>query len=96
MRTSFKVNRMSSSVGIHWQWLSEQIQQIRTYSGITNDFTVDSALIADIHIDSLEMLELITAIEQYTEVPLQDEVWMKWHYLRDIVDYLFRTLPSSS
>ena len=86
---------MSSSVGIHWQWLSEQIQQIRTYSGIENDFTADSALIADVHIDSLEMLELITAIEQYTEVPLQDEVWMKWHYLQDIVNYLASTSSSS-
>lgn len=86
---------MSSSVGIHWQWLSEQIQQIRAYSGITNDFTVDSALIADIHIDSLEMLELITAIEQYTEVSLQDEVWMKWYNLQDIVNYLASTSSSS-
>ena len=79
---------MSASSDIHWQWLSAQIQQIRAYSGITNNFTVDSALIADVHIDSLEMLELITVIEQYTEVPLQDETWMKWRYLRDIVDYL--------
>lgn len=72
----------------HWQWLNNQIQEIRTYSGIANDFTIDSALIADVHIDSLEMLELIAAIELYIEQPLKDEVWMKWHYLRDIVDYL--------
>lgn len=86
---------MSSSVEIHWQWLAGQIQQIRTYSGIENDFTVDSALIADVHIDSLEMLELITAIEQYTEVSLQDEVWMKWYNLQDIVNYLASTSSSS-
>ncbi|QXX82170.1 MULTISPECIES: acyl carrier protein [Providencia] len=85
---------MSVSSDIHWLWLSEQIQQIRTYSGIANNFTVDSALIADVHIDSLEMLELITAIEQYTEVPLQDEVWMKWYNLQDIVNYLAHTFPS--
>ncbi|WP_369309492.1 phosphopantetheine-binding protein [Providencia rettgeri] len=72
----------------HWIWLESQIQQIRTYSGIANDFTLDSALISDVHIDSLEMLELITAIEQYTGGPIQDEIWMKWHYLRDIVSYL--------
>ncbi len=88
------MNRMSVSSDIHWLWLSEQIQQIRTYSGIANNFTVDSALIADVHIDSLEMLELITAIEQYTEVPLQDEVWMKWYNLQDIVNYLAHTFPS--
>ena len=79
---------MNPSVEIHWQWLSDQIQQIRTYSGITNDFTLDSALIADVHIDSLEMLELITAIEQYTKVSIQDEAWMKWYNLRDITEYL--------
>ena len=73
---------------IHWLWLVEQIQQIRTYSGITNSYTMDSALIVDVHIDSLEMLELITAIEQYTGQGINDEVWMKWRYLRDIADYL--------
>lgn len=88
MRSSLKVNKMNPSVEIHWQWLSDQIQQIRTYSGITNDFTLDSALIADVHIDSLEMLELITAIEQYTKVSIQDEAWMKWYNLRDITEYL--------
>lgn len=95
MGTNHKVNIMSASSDIHWQWLSEQIQQIRTYSGIENDFTVDSALIADVHIDSLEMLELITTIEQYTDVPLQDDVWMKWYYLQDIVNYLASTSSSS-
>lgn len=79
---------MNPSAEIHWQWLSDQIQQIRTYSGITNDFTLDSTLIADVHIDSLEMLELITAIEQYTGQPINDEVWMKWYNLRDITEYL--------
>ncbi|MEQ5113027.1 acyl carrier protein [Providencia vermicola] len=76
------------SNNIHWLWLVEQIQQIRTYSGITNSYTMDSALIVDVHIDSLEMLELITAIEQYIGQGINDEVWMKWRYLRDIVDYL--------
>ncbi len=40
------------------------------------------------YIDSLEMLELIAAIEQYTKVPIQDEIWMKWYNLQDIVEYL--------
>lgn len=88
MLSSLKVNKMNLSTEIHWQWLFEQIQQIRTYSGITNDFTLDSTLIADVHIDSLEMLELIAAIEQYTGQPINDEVWMKWYKLSDIVEYL--------
>nr|WP_305849169.1 phosphopantetheine-binding protein [Providencia sp. M-27] len=45
-------------------------------------------MIRDVHIDSLEMLELIAAIEQYTEQPIHDAVWMKWHNLLDIVEYL--------
>lgn len=73
---------------IHWLWLSEQIQQIRAYSGIADSYTMDSALIRDLHIDSLEMLELIAAIEQYTGQPISDEVWMKWYNLQDIVEYL--------
>ncbi|TOM60035.1 hypothetical protein CGH73_26235, partial [Vibrio parahaemolyticus] len=46
------------------------------------------SIIEDLHIDSLEMLELITEIERYTGLPLLDEIWMKWRYLRDIVNYL--------
>ena len=88
MRINLEINKMSLPAGTHWNWLMNQIQAIRTYSGIVNDFTLDSALIADVHIDSLEMLELIAAIELYTEQPLKDEVWMKWYDLRDIVDYL--------
>ncbi|HHE6470581.1 TPA: acyl carrier protein [Providencia rettgeri] len=75
---------------IHWQWLSEQIQLIRTYSGIANNFTIESELVRDVHIDSLEMLELIGAVEQYTGQELKDDIWIKWYYLRDIVEYLSR------
>ncbi|EHZ6870751.1 MULTISPECIES: acyl carrier protein [Providencia] len=73
---------------IQQQWVENKIKEIRTYSGITESFTMDSALIRDLHIDSLEMLELIAAIEQYTKVPIQDEIWMKWYNLQDIVEYL--------
>lgn len=59
---------------IQQQWVENKIKEIRTYSGITESFTMDSALIRDLHIDSLEMLELIAAIEQYTKVPIQDEI----------------------
>ncbi|MEQ4661453.1 MULTISPECIES: acyl carrier protein [Providencia] len=73
---------------IQQQWVENKIKEIRTYSGITESFTMDSALIRDLHIDSLEMLELIAAIEQYTGQPISDEVWMKWYNLQDIVEYL--------
>ncbi|MBG5920520.1 acyl carrier protein [Providencia stuartii] len=73
---------------IHQTWLTEQIKAIRTYSGIDKPIEMDSALILDLHIDSLEMLELITAIENYTGQPLNDSIWVKWYRLQDIVDYL--------
>lgn len=81
---------MTAQSVVQQQWVENQIKEIRTYSGITAPFTMDSALIRDLHIDSLEMLELIAAIEQYTGQPISDEVWMKWHNLRDIVEYLLR------
>ncbi|CAB5541503.1 acyl carrier protein [Providencia hangzhouensis] len=79
---------MTAQSLIQQQWVEDKIKEIRTYSGITEPFTMDSALIRDLHIDSLEMLELIAAIEQYTGQPISDEVWMKWYNLQDIVEYL--------
>ncbi|MEQ4626162.1 acyl carrier protein [Providencia manganoxydans] len=83
---------MSDEHANHQQWLINQIKEIRTYSGINKPITLDSALILDLHIDSLEMLELVTAIEEYTSQPLSDKVWLKWHYLQDIADYLVVTM----
>ncbi|HDN2512158.1 TPA: acyl carrier protein [Providencia rettgeri] len=78
------------------QWVTDQIKEIRTFSGITKPFSMDSALISDLHIDSLEMLELITAIEQHTATPLRDDVWMKWYRLQDIADYISTVLSSTN
>ncbi|MTB65442.1 acyl carrier protein [Providencia sp. wls1943] len=77
------------------QWLVRHLQQIREYSGINKTYSMDAELIADVHIDSLELLELIAAIEEYTEQPLRDEVWMKWQRLQDIVDYLVSATTDS-
>lgn len=77
------------------QWLERHLQQIREYSGINKFYPMDAELIADVHIDSLELLELIAAIEEYTEQSLQDEVWMKWQRLQDIVDYLVSATTDS-
>ncbi|MEW2739173.1 acyl carrier protein [Providencia sp. PROV130] len=79
---------MTAQSLVQQQWVEDKIKEIRTYSGLTKPFTMDSALIRDLHIDSLEMLELIAAIEQYTGQPINDEVWMKWYNLRDITEYL--------
>ena len=79
---------MTTQQDIAQQWLERHLQQIREYSGINKTYSMDAELIADVHIDSLELLELIAAIEEYTEQPLKDEMWMKWRRLQDIVDYL--------
>lgn len=83
-----KVDQMTVQNIVQQQWVENQIKEIRTYSGIKKPFTMDSALIRDLHIDSLEMLELITAIEQYTEKSISDHIWMQWYRLQDIADYL--------
>ena len=82
---------MSTDNLIHQTWLTEQIKAIRAYSGIHKPITMDSTIILDLHIDSLEMLELIAAIEDYTGQRLNDNIWVKWHRLQDIVDYLSQT-----
>lgn len=79
---------MTTQQDIAQQWLERHLQKIREYSGINKTYAMDAELIADVHIDSLELLELIAAIEEYTEQPLKDEVWMKWRRLQDIVNYL--------
>lgn len=86
---------MTTQQDIAQQWLEHHLQQIREYSGINKTYSMDAELIADVHIDSLELLELIAAIEEYTEQPLKDEVWMKWRRLQDIVDYLVSVTAGS-
>ncbi|HEQ1859351.1 TPA: acyl carrier protein [Providencia alcalifaciens] len=86
---------MGTQQDIAQQWLERHLQQIREYSGINKTYSMDAELIADVHIDSLELLELIAAIEEYTEQPLRDEVWMQWRRLQDIVDYLVSATTDS-
>ncbi|EPZ8126436.1 acyl carrier protein [Yersinia enterocolitica] len=69
-------------------WLKSELTQIRAYAGATQNWDMQSRLIVDLHLDSLEMLELVSAVEKHTEQPLPDEIWMKWYRVQDVVDYL--------
>ncbi|CNK60479.1 acyl carrier protein [Yersinia enterocolitica] len=69
-------------------WLKSELTQIRAYAGATQHWDMQSRLIVDLHLDSLEMLELVSSVEKHTEQPLQDEIWMKWYRVQDVLDYL--------
>ncbi|WP_392433381.1 acyl carrier protein [Yersinia sp. HM-2024] len=72
----------------HQRWLKSELTEIRAYAGATQNWDMQSRLIIDLHLDSLEMLELVSAVEKYTEQPLDDKTWMTWHRVQDVLDYL--------
>lgn len=69
-------------------WLRSELTQIRAYAGAVQDWNLQSRLILDLHLDSLEMLELVSAVEKHTEQPLDDKTWMTWSRVQDVLDYL--------
>ncbi|MBS3049731.1 acyl carrier protein [Enterobacter mori] len=76
-------------------WLEQTIAAIRNLSLDGRELDMQSLLIVDLHIDSLEMLELVTAVELYTQLPLADKIWSTWQRLQDVLDYLNQTVPYS-
>ncbi|CDG47025.1 hypothetical protein [Serratia symbiotica] len=72
----------------HHRWLEKELAQILTYSNQSPHINLQARLIVDLHIDSLEMLELVSAVEKYTQQPLEDKIWMVWYRLQDVLDYL--------
>lgn len=69
-------------------WLLHELTQIRAYAGAAQRIDLQSRLIIDLHLDSLEMLELVSAVEKYTQQPLEDKTWMEWYRVQDVLDYL--------
>lgn len=69
-------------------WLLRELTQIRAYAGAAQSIDLQSRLIIDLHLDSLEMLELVSAVEKYTRQPLEDKTWMEWYRVQDVLDYL--------
>ncbi|EKT60903.1 acyl carrier protein [Providencia sneebia] len=72
------------------KWLIDKINNILTYSAHDKLISMNSRLILDLHIDSLEMLELITAVEQCTEKSINDDILLKWYQVKDILDYIVK------
>ncbi|QHB33867.1 acyl carrier protein [Yersinia canariae] len=69
-------------------WLKSELAQIRAYAGAAQSLDLQARLILDLHIDSLEMLELVSAVENHTQQPLDDKTWMEWYRVQDVLDYL--------
>ncbi|CAI1902948.1 Acyl carrier protein [Serratia quinivorans] len=67
-------------------WLNSTLALVRCTA--LRDIAPDERLILDLHLDSLEMVELISAIEEKSRRPLKDEVWMAWETIADIINYL--------
>lgn len=77
----------------HQCWLLSEIAQVRTYAGQTQNIDRQSRLIIDLHLDSLEMLELVSTVEKYSQQPLEDRIWMAWYRVQDVLDYLEAVCP---
>ena len=48
----------------HHRWLEKELAQILTYSNQLQHINLQARLIVDLYIDSLEMLELVSAVEK--------------------------------
>ena len=72
----------------HQHWLQQELAQIRPYAAKGADFDLQARLLVDLHLDSLEMLELVSAVEKYMARPLEDKIWMQWYRLQDVLDHL--------
>ncbi|ANI31054.1 hypothetical protein PL78_14620 [Yersinia entomophaga] len=68
------------------QWLQKSLVTITNCP--LSKINPDARLILDLHIDSLEILELVIEVEKETAKPLADDVWHKWNTINDIVEYI--------
>ncbi|EEQ11859.1 acyl carrier protein [Yersinia mollaretii] len=77
----------------HHSWLLSELAQIRTYAFQAQNIDMQSRLIIDLHLDSLEMLELVSSVEKQSQQPLEDTIWMAWYRVQDVLDYLEAVCP---
>lgn len=54
----------------------------------TADITMDSALVEDLGVSSLELISIISEFENEFDIEIPDRVIPTMHTVRDIVDYL--------
>ncbi|MDN0088897.1 acyl carrier protein [Yersinia nurmii] len=71
------------------QWLQKNLVMITNCP--LSKINPDARLILDLHIDSLEILELVIEVEKKTAKPLADDVWLQWNTINDIVEYIMLT-----
>ncbi|UIN01457.1 acyl carrier protein [Yersinia ruckeri] len=69
-----------------FDWFQRQLRLISISN--PSEYRPESRLILDLHIDSLEMLELVIAVEKKTARPLADDIWLEWTTIKDVTDYL--------
>ena len=72
------------------EYLEELIGIICEVTGMPDEgMDDDSHLIEDCCIDSVQMFEILTAIEYEFEIEIEDEDWQKWETIGCACDYLF-------
>ena len=66
---------------------------VENQTGVSADkLTMDTGLMSDIDADSLDAVEIIMAIEDEFEIEIPDEDAEKFLTIRDIVEYLEKTV----
>lgn len=66
---------------------------VENQTGVSADeLTMDTGLMSDIDADSLDAVEIIMAIEDEYEIEIPDEDAEKFLTIRDIVEYLEKTV----
>lgn len=73
-------------------WLNQTLSGIQ--GGQPREYRADQQLVADLHLDSLEMTELIDELEHYIGLRIQEKVWSLWRQVGDIEDFLNKNMPS--
>jgi len=68
----------------------EKLKEILSehWSGEVGDITPDSVLTSDLGMDSMELFDLVCAIEERFEIEIPDRMLPKFVTVRDVVEYL--------
>ena len=53
-----------------------------------SELSLDDDLSTDLGLDSLDLIEIIMAMEDYFEIEIPDEDSEKWSTVQDILDYM--------
>lgn len=67
-------------------WLQNALAIIRCEH--TRNYNLEDRLLLDLHMDSLEMVDLLFSIEHKFGLSVNEADWMQWITVKDIVLYL--------